>query len=68
MALIECPECGKEISDKSNVCMNCGVKIKKRKKSKVIIPILIILIGIVVIFAITTFASSIFKSENQKVW
>lgn len=24
MALITCPECGKEISDKSNQCINCG--------------------------------------------
>lgn len=24
MALIKCPECGKEISDKSSACINCG--------------------------------------------
>lgn len=24
MALIKCPECGKEISDKSSACVNCG--------------------------------------------
>ena len=24
MALINCPECGKEISDKSEVCIHCG--------------------------------------------
>lgn len=24
MSLIECPECGKEISDKANSCPNCG--------------------------------------------
>lgn len=24
MALIKCPECGKEISDKSKVCIHCG--------------------------------------------
>ena len=23
MALIKCPECGKEISDKAKVCINC---------------------------------------------
>lgn len=26
--LIKCPECGKEISDKSDVCVNCGYPIK----------------------------------------
>ena len=24
MALIKCPECGHEVSDKSNMCVNCG--------------------------------------------
>ena len=27
MALIKCPECGKEISDKAEICVNCGIKI-----------------------------------------
>ena len=27
MALIKCPECGKEISDKADICVNCGMKI-----------------------------------------
>lgn len=25
MALIKCPECGKEISDKASACPNCGI-------------------------------------------
>ena len=29
MALIKCPECGKEISDKAKTCPNCGCPIKK---------------------------------------
>tara|TARA_Y100000588_G_scaffold146483_1_gene160315 strand:- start:2649 stop:3005 length:357 start_codon:yes stop_codon:yes gene_type:complete len=29
MALIDCPECGKEISDKAPSCPNCGVVIAK---------------------------------------
>lgn len=29
MALIKCPECGKEISDKSEVCIHCGYPIAK---------------------------------------
>lgn len=29
MALIKCAECGKEISDKSEVCIHCGYPIKK---------------------------------------
>lgn len=28
MALIKCPECGKEISDKATACPNCGSPVK----------------------------------------
>ena len=28
MALIKCPECGKEVSDKSEICIYCGYPIK----------------------------------------
>lgn len=29
MALIKCPECGKEISDKATICINCGLPLKQ---------------------------------------
>lgn len=32
MALIECPECGKEVSDKTYKCPNCGFVINKPKR------------------------------------
>ncbi len=32
MAMINCPECGKEISDQTYKCPNCGVVIKKPKR------------------------------------
>ena len=28
MALIKCPECGKEISDKSEKCIHCGFPLR----------------------------------------
>lgn len=28
MALIKCPECGKEISDKAPACPNCGIPLR----------------------------------------
>lgn len=31
MALINCPECGKEISDKAQSCINCGLPLKELK-------------------------------------
>lgn len=32
MALIKCPECGKEISDKSSTCIHCGYPIQNEAK------------------------------------
>lgn len=32
MALIKCPECGKEISDKAAACPNCGYPIASEQK------------------------------------
>lgn len=32
MAMIKCPECQKEISDKTYKCQNCGVVINKPKR------------------------------------
>ena len=34
MALINCPECGKEISDKATVCPNCGTPFGEKKFCK----------------------------------
>lgn len=33
MALIKCPECGKQVSDKANACPNCGYSFLSKKKS-----------------------------------
>lgn len=30
MALITCPECGKEISDQASACPNCGAPVAKK--------------------------------------
>lgn len=37
MALINCPECGKEVSEKAENCINCGYPIKKNVGSKKLI-------------------------------
>jgi hypothetical protein len=28
MAMINCPECGKEISSEAKICLNCGCPLK----------------------------------------
>ena len=32
MALIKCPECGKEISDQAPACIHCGFPLDKMNK------------------------------------
>lgn len=32
MALIKCPECGKEISDKAAACPNCGMPLRREDR------------------------------------
>ena len=34
MALIKCPECGKDVSDTAETCPNCGFTTKRKKESK----------------------------------
>lgn len=34
MALIKCPECGKEISDQADFCPNCGYGFEGKKEKK----------------------------------
>lgn len=46
MALIKCPECGREISDKAKKCIHCGYKLNRKKQIKKIIGI----VGAVAIF------------------
>ena len=47
MALMKCPECNKEISDTTNVCIHCGYKIGSNSQIyihpfvKKIVPIII---------------------------
>ena len=36
MAMISCPECGKDVSDKAATCPNCGVAIKQGKLSSLL--------------------------------
>lgn len=40
MALIKCPECGKEISDKAPTCIHCGFPISEIKLYNVVRPYL----------------------------
>ena len=61
MALIKCPECGKEISDAAESCPNCGYPIKgqqqigdsdglgKGQETKKLKTVLFIVVGIILV-------------------
>ena len=36
MAIIKCPECGTNVSDKSTMCIQCGYPIAKSQLKKVV--------------------------------
>lgn len=46
MALIKCPDCGKEVSDASATCVGCGRPIGKAKRSRKGEATLSVLLGI----------------------
>ncbi len=59
MALINCPECGKELSDKAETCIHCGYRLipanhKERKKKKPLV-VLTLLLLIVALAGATTY-------------
>lgn len=66
MALIRCPECGKEISDKAPHCVHCGYILSKKKKNVNDIRLnkLFITMGVLIV---AIFAAVLFKSyiENN---
>lgn len=70
MALIKCPECGKEISNKVKKCPNCAYSLKKNKfdfkKNKKVIIILILLF-ILIIGGIISFYIYSKNEYNNKV-
>ena len=54
MALIKCPECGKEISDKALFCPNCGYNNAENEENTSVykLPITYQILGFVSVFAI----------------
>ena len=53
MALINCPECGRQVSDKAAVCPHCGVTIaakpRKSNRAPIIITAAVIALAIVAV-------------------
>lgn len=54
MAIVNCKECGKEISDMAQTCPHCGVVIKKDTFSKEMTALKRIAIFLIVVLLIVT--------------
>lgn len=67
MALIKCPECGKQVSNQLKKCNNCGYKLKQVDKKKVkmlsIIGVVILILTVVGIVV----GININKSNQEKI-
>lgn len=79
MALIKCPECGKEISDKAKACPNCGCPleqkeepvnvqthrytVKKNNIGKVIIAIMVFIIAVIGVLLYLKNSTCVFGHE-----
>ena len=54
MALINCPECKKEVSDEAKRCVNCGYPIRAKKQylgPRIIMSVILIAIGLYLVSA-----------------
>lgn len=58
MALIKCPECGKEISDKATKCPNCGISFINTCLIKMKISVVVFIISIIVIIGCSIYISN----------
>lgn len=70
MALIKCPECGREVSDKASACIHCGYSLRRSafKEHKKEIKTLCICSGIMIILAavlLITFLSIIPSCQRK---
>lgn len=63
MALINCPDCGKEVSSKSEHCIHCGRKFTKKKSSGCF---KYVLIGIGILTLLIIFSNRSAKKDENK--
>lgn len=73
MALIKCPECGRKVSDKREICPNCGMPIKEiiqkpeKKHRKTWIKYVIFVILLLILGGITYYSTSYRLKRAQEI-
>lgn len=66
MALINCPECGHEISNTAKTCINCGYKLRQRKAiSKKGICVLIVLLVVIAVVGVAVAHQNRIEHERE---
>lgn len=74
MAIVECEECGKEISNSAKNCPNCGAKTLTSKKKSICrqwsyLILVVLLIALVVVYVSVMMPSTIENSNREiKNW
>lgn len=63
MALIRCPECWRDVSNKAEKCPNCGAEIKKRNKGEILSQFVAICTLAVTIISFCTATQSVETSK-----
>lgn len=68
MALIQCPECGKNVSDTISVCIHCGYPLKTKKLRKINErAVFIVAMILVIIFAFLAVIYFYKKEQNHVI-
>ena len=70
MALIKCDECGKEISNKANICPNCGISLKTGglNKNKIIKIFSDIFITLLLLLFLWFTLSDCYEMINENIY
>jgi len=68
MALVNCKECGKEVSDKAKTCPHCGSKLPPitTMGTKVILGLILCIVGFIILSAIVKQCSSNIQTIQQE--
>lgn len=77
MALINCPECGKEISDNADKCVNCGCPIIKyeniyaekpvKKKNPIVVLVILVIAALLIWLGINQYKSYAYQQNLNAI-
>ena len=67
MAMIKCPGCGQEVSEKAKKCPNCGHRFAKKIPKKIIVILAVIAICILTIVSIVAVVKQNEKKKQEEI-